>query len=123
MQLDEFIEKSLTQIIDGVSKAQEYARSKGASVNPNDLRWSPVGNTNHLALVVVKSSLHENEPFAQMIEFDVAVTATEGDKIKVAAGLFAGAFGVGTQGATEQANATVSHIKFGVPMVLPNLNK
>lgn len=36
MELNEFISNALSQLIDGIASAQEYAKNKGASINPSD---------------------------------------------------------------------------------------
>jgi hypothetical protein len=121
MRLNEFVEKSLTQIIDGVRKAQEYAEEKEALVNPRGLHWKQDPGEYHLT--VDMKLAEELYLIPQMIDFDVAVTVAEGEEIKVAAGLFGGALGLGAQDKISDANTIVSRLRFAVPMILPRMRK
>ena len=97
MELRDFVAETLKQIIDGVKLAQEHAKDAGAAINPP----SPA----HRA--------------PQFIEFDVAVTTTEGDQIKGGAGVFVGPVGLGTQAQSEATSSAVNRIKFSIPLLLP----
>lgn len=74
MKLKDFVSETLKEIVDGAVEAQKYYVEKGGSVNSKNLSfrtdqdfqmWD--GNT--------------GQP-AQLIEFDVAVTTTEGTETK-----------------------------------------
>jgi hypothetical protein len=54
------------------------------------------------------------------IEFDVAVTATEGTETKGGIGIMVGSIGLGAQGKSDRENTSVSRIRFRIPLVLPN---
>lgn len=58
----------------------------------------------------------------QHIEFDVAVSATQGTDTKAGLGVIAGAFNLGASGGSNQENQTASRIKFSVPVTLPTTN-
>jgi len=119
MRLNEFVEKSLAQIVDGVRKAQEYADDKDALVNPRGLHWEPSQNS----FVVNMTTIDESQLIPQVIDFDVAVTVTEGEEIKIAAGLFGGAFGLGAQDKATDTNTMASRLKFSIPLILPRMHK
>ena len=55
----------------------------------------------------------------QMLEFDVAVSASEGKEAKAGTGVWAGAVGVGTQAKLQDGSLSVSRIKFSVPVLFP----
>ena len=114
MELSEFVAESLRQIIDGVTLAQEYASRKGATVNPNNM-WYRADQG------VVKIQDRETGAFIQEVNFDVAVTATDGTKTKGGIGVFVGTVGLGSQGQSEAVKESVSRIKFTVPLALPVL--
>ncbi len=117
MELSEFVEKSLNQIIDGVINAQKYAQEKGASVNPFGLDWKQEVRGQNL---IVNTRIdQEFELIPQMIDFDVAVTVTEGGETKAGIGVFAGAIGIGTQAKIDDTNTKVSRIKFTIPVTFP----
>lgn len=111
MKLKDFVAETLKEIVDGVVEAQKYYVEKGGSVNSKNLSfrtdqgfqmWD--GNT--------------GQP-AQLIEFDVAVTTTEGTETKGGIGVFVGPIGLGSQGKSDASNTSSSRIKFSVPIFLP----
>lgn len=114
MKLDEFIFESIKQVIDGIEKARDYAESKGSKITGQGLSF--VGAKNGAGIVFYDSVSLE---VVEKIEFDVAVTAKEGDIAKGGIGLFVGAIGIGTQGQVESENSSMSRIKFSVPLYLP----
>jgi len=114
MKLDEFIFESLKQVIDGIEKSQEYAKEKGASISAENLTF--VGAKNGAGIVFMNQRSGE---IVEKIEFDIAVTAKEGDKAKGGIGLFVGALGIGTQGQVESENSSISRLKFSIPLHLP----
>ncbi len=110
MELDEFVAKTLEQIIKGVADAQSAMRRRNANatINPD------VGSALH------PDRLDEDTgTLVQDVSFDVAVTVSESGKS--GAGLRVGAFGIGGQieGGSDRAHSEVSRIKFVVPVVLP----
>ena len=108
MELNQFVAESIKQIIDGVCEAQVHARDVRAAVNPSDVNTNE--HTGHV--------LYHNVPL-QNVEFDVAVSATEGSGNEGGAGLFVGPVAIGTRGQSEASSTAVSRIKFTVPMALP----
>ena len=113
MELKDFIAETLKQIIEGAGDAQIYAKEKGASINPElHLNTSIASSTGHLKTLNGKN--------ASTIEFDVAVTATEGTGTKGGIGIIAGAINLGSSGQTNHEKMSVSNIKFSVPLSLPN---
>jgi hypothetical protein len=110
MNLKDFIAESLKEIIDGVIEAQKHYSANEGVINPADVFYPgdtkvPVDRKTNVA--------------PQLINFDVAVTATEGTETKGGIGVFVGAIGVGSQGKSESASSSVSRIKFSVPIILP----
>jgi len=70
-------------------------------------------NEKHGKLVSIQGQL------VQTVEFDVAVTATEGTDTKGGIGVVAGVFALGSQGQSSEEISAVSRIKFSVPITLP----
>lgn len=118
MKLDEFIFESIKQVIDGIDNAREYAETKGAKISGENLNF--IGAKNGGGIVYMNS---DNSEIVEKIDFDIAVTAKEGDKVKGGIGLFVGAIGIGTQGHAESENSSISRIKFSVPLYLPKKKK
>jgi len=100
MELKEFVSGTLVEIIEGVKEAQSKTMDRakhGTYVNPGC------------------QGANSTRP----IEFDVAVTAVEGQKTKGGVGIFVGPVGLGSHGQSEVQNTSLSRIKFTVPIVLP----
>jgi len=113
MELKDFISETLTQIIEGVNEAKNNIKDNGAEINP-----SLMGDINYVAKH--GGGLHTNRGnYAQIVEFDVAVTATEGKGTKGGIGIVTGAINLGSAGQSKTENTSVSKIKFNVPLALP----
>jgi len=111
MELNEFVSQAITQIIDGVKEAQEHANVKGALVAP--------GLSTKVAL---KSGYVYDINFSWVehnIDFDVAITTSEGMEGRVGAGIFVAGITLGGSGKGEMYNQTISRLKFSVPIYLP----
>lgn len=54
-----------------------------------------------------------------MVEFDVALTVTEGTGTKGGIGVFVGAINLGSAGESKNENVSISHVRFRVPLQLP----
>jgi len=96
MELDEFVRKTIEQVISGVAQARDHA----------------ITNNAHIANGLINP-----------IEFDVAVTVTEGSETKAGAGITVAGIGIGGHGKTELTNSSVSRIKFSVPIRLPGTER
>lgn len=114
MKLDEFIFESIKQVLDGIGSARDYAESKGSKISGENLNFT--GAKNGAGIVYYNGTSGE---IVERIEFDIAVTAKEGDKSKGGVGLFVGAIGLGAQGETNSENSSISRIRFSVPLYLP----
>jgi len=112
IELRDFVAESLKQVIDGVVAAQEYAKDKGASINP----WGLKHGLQSRQLEVARDSVYTEIP--QIIEFDIAITASEGGEAKATLGIFA-VVGLGAQATTQDNNTTANRIKFSVPVLFP----
>ena len=112
MDLKEFVQTAVTQIVEGVVAAQTAVARRGAAVNPAfDLNGkgshSPVGFTAAGARV-------------SNITFDVAVTAVEGTGAEGGAQLRVA--GVASPGVGTDANVNAEHVtrlQFSLPVCLP----
>lgn len=112
MELEEFIKQSLVQIVNAIVEAQREVSGKGASVNPSGLRLKQEQVKGH--------SVTNDGNVTQHIEFDVAVTSTEGTGSKGGIGVVAGVFALGTQGQSSESMQAVSRLKFTIPILLPS---
>jgi hypothetical protein len=93
MDLEQFVQITLEQIIRGVKGAHLCAAEQAASINSSGT--------------------------SQVIEFDVAVTTTEDGQKKGAAGLLVLGMGIGGQITSGTSASSISRVKFSVPVNLP----
>ena len=111
MNIEDFVSETLVQITKGVVKAQRELESTGALVNPT------------MRFVIKEHSIGEaamrGGEVVGMVEFDVAVRATEGKETKGGIGVVAGAITLGSAGKSDSSSGSESRIKFGVPLLLP----
>jgi hypothetical protein len=142
MELKTFVEQALVQIVDAVVSASEYTKSKGALVNPRMAEQKltrPVGRTTETISApdpgLVKNLgvfLTSDNRLVDMVEFDVAVTAlsTAEEAASLEGGLKASAgllrvVSAEVGGKSESSSALsksderVSHVKFRIPLALP----
>ena len=115
MELQEFIETAIRQIVDGVASAQAAATRKGAAVNP---AFGFVGANAATAHSLIGKT--GAGAYVSNLAFDVAVTVAEstdakgGGKVEVA-----GLFTLGGSAGTEVRAERVTRLQFAVPICLP----
>lgn len=113
MDLKDFVSETLLSIVTGVTEAQAKAQELGAHVNPSGL-------TRNAAKVADNAVWdNSNNNYAQLVTFDVAVTAEDtakaGAKVKVIAGIF----GAGADAETATKSSLASRVQFSIPILLP----
>lgn len=111
MELQEFIKTALTEIVSGVAEASEAAAELGGSVGTMRLYGYVKEN---------KVVTNENDMPVSMIDFDIVLAETTGTNTKGGIGVYLGAVGLGSQGASHGETSNHSRIKFSVPVVLPS---
>ena len=111
MELEDFIKKSLVQIVSAVKTAQSEVEGSGGAINPTGLQFWPKQLTGE--------KFNSDGNITQNVHFDVAVTAIEGKGTKGGIGVFVGAVGLGSQGESNVSTQAASRIKFTVPVLLP----
>ncbi|MBV6397491.1 MAG: hypothetical protein HFACDABA_03105 [Anaerolineales bacterium] len=109
MELNEFISNALSQLIDGITSAQEYAKSKGASINPSDKFVSDYD----------KISRTEKLQPVNIVEFDIVVTVGENKAIQGGIGIVVPEVNLGYQAKIDSQKSAVSRMKFSIPIMLP----
>ncbi len=114
MQLDEFIQQTLTQIVQGVAKTQQELSKDGHEVNPHGLDFDKDGRAFRVA-----GGNNPKWASVQIVSFNVAVTASEATEKGGEAGVSVMGIGGGLGKHTETATSSVSRIEFQVPVVLP----
>jgi len=114
MDLQDFVSETLLQIVNGVKDAQAKA-SEGAIISPKVNCGTDVG----AQLGYLWSGSMREGTFAQIVQFDVALTVTDSTEHKAGIGVFGGAVSLGASGKSAEGNNSVSRVKFSVPLVLP----
>jgi hypothetical protein len=116
MKLADFIAQTVTEIIDGVARAQEYAKGKGASVNPPHVNWS---DTKQAFYLVSGATGPDQAPHLTPIDFDILLTIGEDGKVQGGIGVFAASLGIGVKGEARDYSEAVNRIKFQILAKLP----
>lgn len=116
MNLEDFIAQSLSQIAKGIEKANQELADSRAIVSPKNIKGVSKNNSSTYGML----KTDEDEwAVVQEIEFDVAVTASQGKEAKAGAGISVGAITLGATGKEDNKSSSVSRIKFSIPMLLP----
>jgi hypothetical protein len=111
MELQEFIKTALTEIVAGVAEASEEAASLGGRVGTMQL---------YGYIKEHKVITDENDNPVALVDFDIALAEAAGTDTKGGIGVYLGAVGLGSQGASHGETSSHSRIKFSVPVVLPS---
>ncbi|HUG82063.1 MAG TPA: hypothetical protein VML01_10395 [Bryobacterales bacterium] len=112
MHLKDFVRDSIVQIIEGVVEAREHTKDTGAIVGPAVAVDSSTVAKPGMAFVGRKG-------VAQLVEFDVVVSISEGEMSEAKVGVLSGIIGAGVGGKSEETLHNVSRLKFSVPVLLP----
>jgi hypothetical protein len=111
MELQEFIRRTIVEIVSAVVEAQKEIAATGAVINPSGVAFRPDQHQG--------SSWTGDGNLVRLIQFDVAITASEGTGTKGGIGIMMGAIALGSQGQSKQATEAVSRLRFEVPLLLP----
>ncbi len=117
MKLGDYISQTISEIIDGVIGAQEYAKDKGAYINPKNVNWS---DTKQAYYVVGHAPAgKDSNPMVSELEFDVLLTLGEDKGIEGGIGIFATGLSLGYKADKKDHTATVNRLKFQILALLP----
>lgn len=122
MNLQTFISETISQITKGIEVASEQLKGTSAIVSPRSV--CGLGDKDTKCYGWLDES--ENPQYKRVveeIEFNVALTIVEGKETKGGIGIMVGGIGIGSQGKSENENASVSRIHFRIPLVLPDPEK
>lgn len=107
IELKEFIEETISQIVEGIKNAQERTEKLGALVNPRV--------SNSKGIVMVEDKYHS----VQNIKFDVSLGSMSNGEGKNGFGVTFGTWGIGSITKNGEENKSVTNIKFSVPIIFP----
>jgi len=94
MELSDYVNNVLCQVVEGVERAQENTEGNGTVINPNP------------GIIDI-----------QHIEFDVIITQADNSGSKAGFGVFNGLIGAGVKSENERNNTSQNRIKFKVPII------
>lgn len=112
MDIEEFVETTLIQILGGIKKARECLQADGENIAP----IAQPGRRNAPQELYVSQSGHLIYP----VDFDIAVTAEGSSDAGGNVGLkIAGIAGIEGGGSTVNRDSVVSRVKFQIPVCYP----
>lgn len=116
MELQQFVAESLRQIMAGIVEAQKSAEELGGWVMPlnHDSTFDKSGTR---YMVPLNKGPHRRE--VQTIDFDVAVTATEGIEKRGGISVLASVVNVGGSKDSKASVESVSRLKFSLSVIFP----
>ncbi len=118
MNLEEFTETTLTQIISGVKKAQKTTMLKEKHISEADV-INPQVMYNADSAPQGKYYITMGGDLVHFVDFDVAVTTDSSTDTKGGLSIKIASIGVeGGKGVTDR-DTVISRIKFQVPVILP----
>ena len=108
MELKDFVQITLQQIVEGVSAAQISIVESGAIINPSGMRFCKEGRWSKF-----------DHAMPNNVEFDVGLTATDKQGSTEGIGVFLGSISLGKKNDTGIETVAVTKVRFSVPLVLP----
>jgi hypothetical protein len=118
MDLEQFVETTLKQIISGVKKAQDATQIQGKHPSEANVINPPVMYNADFA-PNGKYFATQDRNLVHFVDFDVAVTADSHSKATGGVSLRIASMGFGGEGGVTDRDSVVSRIKFQVPIILP----
>ena len=115
IELKEFVTSVICQIMDGVADAQ--AQSQGVDHSDSLIAPTFVQMRERLGSNTAQADKHKVG--LRMVEFDVAVSASERGTTEGRAGVFVAGLGGGVKGGVESEQGHVNRIRFAIPIILP----
>lgn len=109
MELEDFIDQALSQIISGIRKAQ--ARDGGAYVIPDG-----DGGHDYAEHPRLSSSARLK---STVVDFDIAITVEDSSKVGGSGRLKVLSFGAKVEGDLTTKESIASRIQFAIPLLLP----
>lgn len=114
MDLKTFVEETLCQIAGGIQGAQERLQGAGATINP-------YYHTKESGPERIKQpDAHFSQTNLQIVEFDIALTATKTGKTGGGFGVAVLAANLNAGAHKESSDSSVSRVRFEVVVDLPH---
>lgn len=121
MELRDFVEGTINQIVEGVLAAQVAVGKKGGIVNPTRVRLLSSESEASFGELAGKKSA-SSKRIVQAVRFSLVVTAASTQSSEGGGGVRIAIVEAGIQQAAAQERGTESRIEFVVPLVLPSVD-
>lgn len=119
MNLKEFIKETITEISSAITECNNELSSNGTIVNPRNVFGAAHGSEKIYGYMAKPTEEKNNRRPVHLVNFDVAVTATDKTGKKGGIGIAVGSIGLGAQGKSEAENVSFSKLTFSIPVALP----
>jgi hypothetical protein len=110
LELKEFIEETLVQIVSGVKAAQKKCADTGAIISPR------LANKNGVTQIADKSYSF------QLIEFEAVLGELKENEEGSSIGVMLANLGLGAKMKSEERSTSQTKVKFTVPVILPSID-
>lgn len=111
MELKEFIEAAISDIVEAVKSSQEDLKDMGAIICPNNMKDADVNSKEYGGLKI------SNIGFEVKVSISDKTESSNGGGIKVVSGFLG--VDAGGKKATAAGNENVSSVSFSIPVILP----
>jgi len=112
IELKEFIQETLVQIVSGVKNAQEEIEDIGGEICPTGLYFS----AGQEQPIIYKPGLG----IVQTVEFDIALSTAKETEGKGSAGISISVINLGARGGIKKSKEEANRVRFTVPVLLPS---
>jgi hypothetical protein len=122
MDLADFVQTTLRQILEGVSRAQQAAQGQGKhSARGGEVNPSIMYSADHAPKGKYYATTGRN--LVHFVQFDVAVTTESADNASGEGKITVLGVGVAGEGSVASKDTIASRIKFEVPITFPTLRE
>jgi hypothetical protein len=112
MELSKYISTTLTEIVNGITDAQEKIKDSGAVINPKADNYVP---NNVIGTTKVDGYMIE----INKVDFNLVIEANDGESGKSGISVIAGVFGAGAAIESKSDSKSINSIKFSIPILFP----
>ena len=119
MNLKEFIKETITEISGAITECNSELSGNGTVVNPRNVLGADYSSEKIYGYMAKPTEETDLRRPVHLVNFDVAVTATDKTGKKGGIGIAVGSIGLGAQGKSEAENVSFSKLTFSIPVALP----
>lgn len=116
MQLKDFVQSVIADIIGGINEASKNVADSGALVNPPHVYIESGKYGDHMAGEFRSDGARR---LVHNIHFDVALTVSQGKGTHAGLGIAIADIGIGAKGKSESSQSNTSRVRFSIPVAYP----